>query len=270
MVAARLAEAGRSVCLVEKGRRWTAGEYPRTFSQAAGAVWDEQDSYGFLDYRVFPRIDVIQGVGVGGGSLHYFNVQLRTPAAIFDRPEWPAAISRPVLDRYYERVEAMTTPAPLVPPAGETLPERTVAFLRATRAAGYTADLVPIAVHTGAPRAHPVSGLEQQPCTYTADCMLGCRVRAKNSLDVTYVPLGERHGLEVRPLHTADVLEPLDGGGYAVSGRQLDPRRPGYWEPWRVEADAVVLSAGALGTTELLLRARDVHLTLPRLPSSLG
>ena len=96
VVAARLAEAGRSVCLLERGRRWAPSDYPRSFSQTERGVWDPPASYGFLDYRVFRRIDVIQGAGVGGGSLHYFNVQLRTPDADIQASRVaPAAHPRP-------------------------------------------------------------------------------------------------------------------------------------------------------------------------------
>lgn len=270
VTAARLAEAGRSVCLLERGRRWEAGEYPRTISEAEGGVWDEKAHYGFLEYRVFRRMDVIQGCGVGGGSLHYFNVHLRTPPSIFDRPEWPEPLSRPVLDPYYDRVGEVMEARPLEPPAGMRMPARTVAFLEAARRAGYDPDLVPIAVHTGAARNHPVSGMVQEPCAFTADCLLGCRPRSKNSLDVTYLPLGERSGLEIRPLHVAERIEAASGGGWAASGRRLDPDHPGRSEPFRVEGKALILAAGTLGTNELLLRARDLHRTLPRLPASVG
>ncbi|MGH9278230.1 MAG: GMC oxidoreductase [Acidimicrobiales bacterium] len=270
IVAARLAEAGRRVCLLERGRRWEAGEFPRTWSGAEAAVWDEKRRYGFLDYRTFRRMDVIQGSGVGGGSLHYFNVQLRAPDAVFERREWPEPLARTRLAPYYDRVAEMIEARPLVPPAGYDLPARTTAFLDAARRAGYDPGLVPIAVHTGPSRTHPVSGVAQEPCDYTANCLLGCRPRAKNSLDVTYVPLGERHGLEVRPLHVADRLEALGAGGYAVTGRRLDPDRPGTSEPFRVEGGTVVVSAGSLGSTELLLRARDLHRTLPSLPAMVG
>ncbi|MDQ4133171.1 MAG: GMC family oxidoreductase [Actinomycetota bacterium] len=269
VVAARLAEAGRGVCLLERGRRWDGDDFPRTFSQAAGSVWDEGSNYGFLEYRVFPRIDVIQGSGVGGGSLHYFNVQRRALPEILRRPEWPPTYATGVLDRYYQRVEEVTTPGPLTLDGERPLPRRTDAFLRAAEAAGYESHLVPIAVHTGPTRTHPVSGVTQEPCTLTSDCLLGCRPRAKNSLDVTYVPLGERHGLEVRSLHVAERIEAV-GGGWAVTGRRLDPARPGRFERVRIEAAAVVVAAGALGSTELLLRARDTYGTLPRLPAALG
>ena len=269
VVAARLAEAGRRVCLLERGRRWEPADYPRSFSAAEGAVWNEASNYGFLDYRVFRRIDVIQGCGVGGGSLHYFNVQLRAPAAIFDRPEWPAAVDSSVLATYYDRIAPMIQSQPLEPPAGERVPARTRAFLDAAGVAGYSAHLVPIALHTGATRAHPVSGLTQEPCAYTADCLLGCRSRSKNSLDVTYLPWGERHGLEIRPLHVAERIEPVENG-YMVTSRRLDPDQPGSWEHCQVRGRSIVLAAGTLGSNELLMTARDVHRTLPRLPAALG
>lgn len=271
VVAARLAQAGRSVCLLEQGRRWSAGDFPRTFGQSVGAVWDGDTGFGFLQYRVFARQDVLSGVGVGGGSLVYFNVQLRAPDAIFDRPEWPRAVTGPALAPYYDRVEDVVRPRPLAPPAGESLPPRTQTFLRAAEGAGYDGSLLPIAVHTGPARNHPVSGLAQQPCDYGAGCLLGCRARAKNSLDMTYLPLGERHGLEIRPLHQAERIVPLAGGdGYAVHGRRRDPADPAASEPWCLEARTVVLSAGSVGTTELLLRAKSLHRSLPGLSPALG
>lgn len=271
VVAARLAEAGRSVCVLERGRRFEPHQFPRTFGISAGeAVWDEQRSYGLLEYRVFRRIDVINGVGVGGGSLHYFNVSLRAPDAIFQRPEWPAGIDGGSMGAYYDRVEDMITPSPLVPPAGFVMPRRTEAFMAAARAAGYDPELVPLAIHTGPTRAHPHTGVVQQPCTMTSDCLLGCRPRSKNSLDVTYLPAGERHGLEIRPLHVVEAIE-RSGQAWSVKARVLDPEHPGTTlERVALTAERVVVAAGSVGSTELLLRCRDTAGTLPRLPSPLG
>jgi len=270
VVGARLAQGGRSVCVLERGRRWEPHEFPRTFGASAGAVWDEGRTHGLLDYRVFGRIDVLQGSGVGGGSLCYFNVALRAPAAVLERPGWPAALRGGALAPYYERVEAVIAPAPLRPPPGYPVPARTTAFLHAARQAGYDAELLPLALHTGASRAHPASGVVQGPCTFTSDCLLGCRPRSKHSLDVTYLPLGERAGLEVRPLHVVDHLARA-GDRWRVRARVLDPDDPASPSD-RVEltADQVVVAAGSVGSTELLLRCRDVHATLPRLPSPLG
>jgi cholesterol oxidase len=270
VVAARMVAAGRSVCLLERGRRWTAAEYPRSFSETQAAVWEDGRQYGFLDYRVFRRVDVIAGAGVGGGSLHYYNVQLRAPDAIFRRPEWPARLSRALLEGYYDRAQEVIESAPLVPPLGSVMPQRTTAFLAAAGDAGYQAELVPIAVHTGPTRAHPLSGLPQLPCDFTADCLLGCRANAKNSLDQTYLAAAERLGLEIRPLHQAVGIGPRAAGGWTVTVRCLDPDAPGQWQPAEVSGDAVVVAAGTLGSTELLLRSRDLPGGLSRLPASLG
>lgn len=267
VVAARLAEAGRGVCVLEQGRRWSPADFPHTFGRATAAVWDET-SLGFLDYRVFSRVDVVQGVGVGGGSIPYFNVQLRAPAAIFERPEWPAAVTGDLLARYYERAESQMTPGPLVAPAGDRLPSRTEAFLKGAARAGYAPELLPIAVYTGPARQHPVSGQTQFPCDYATRCMVGCRAAAKNNLDMTYIPMGERAGMEVRPLHQVVRIEARAGGGWTVTARRLGP--DGGGELAVFEADTVVLAGGSVGSTEMLLRARDGDRTLPRLPAAVG
>ena len=87
--ACRLAEAGRSVCVLERGKRWGSKDFPRTIGQVARSFWNDKD-FGLLDYRIFKKIDVIQASGVGGGSLVYFNVHERARKEIFELPGWPA------------------------------------------------------------------------------------------------------------------------------------------------------------------------------------
>jgi cholesterol oxidase len=262
ITACRLAQAGRSVCVLERGRRWGKGEFPRTIGELRRAFWNERD-HGFLDYRSFKAIDVLQASGVGGGSLVYFNVQIEAPARVFQRG-WPAAIDRQVLDPYYALVEQMLDAAPLRPPAGRDYPPRTRAFLEAARGAGKPAELVKIAVYTGPDRHNPHGGVPQSACVYCGNCGLGCHVHAKNTLDLNYIPLAERHGAEVFPLHPVDRLEPADAG-YRVSFRDLAAGGAGS-----VMGRKVIVAAGALGSTELLLRCRQLYGTLPNLSPSLG
>ena len=102
VTACRLAAAGRSVCVLERGRRWSAPDFPRSAGQVAEAFWDEGRSHGFLEYLAFRRFDVIQGAGVGGGSLHYFNVNLPAPPTVLAGPAWPAVFGRVSLDPFYD------------------------------------------------------------------------------------------------------------------------------------------------------------------------
>ncbi|MEA2198207.1 MAG: cholesterol oxidase [Solirubrobacteraceae bacterium] len=275
ITACRLAQAGRSVCVLERGRRWSNVDFPRSPSQIAGnAFWDpEGGHFGLLDYRVFSRMHVIQGSGVGGGSLHYFNVHLRPPAAIFEDIRWPAAIDLETLGPYYGLAHEMLDAAPLKPPAGRALPARTTTFLDACAGAAGAgaAELVPIAVYRGPGRRNPHGAVHQQPCDYSGDCMLGCTTHAKNTLDLNYLALAERNGAEVYPLHRVHRIAPVaHGTGYRVSYERLDPAAATSAPFASVCADTVIVAAGTLGTAELLLRCRDRLGTLPDLSPALG
>jgi len=213
---------------------------------------------------------VIQGSGVGGGSLHYFNVHLRPPAAIFDDPRWPSQIDFEVLEPYYALARGMFDATPLAPPRGRDLPTRTTTFQEACELAGHAPHLVDIAVYTGPGRRNPHGAVPQLPCDYSGNCGIGCAPHAKNTLDLTYLPLAERHEAEVFPLCKVDKIEPLSGGAYRVSFARLDPDAPRKARLGSVDATNVIVAAGTLGTNELLLRCRDWHGTLPRLSSVLG
>ncbi|MCA1691724.1 MAG: GMC family oxidoreductase [Actinobacteria bacterium] len=58
--------------------------------------------------------------------------------------------------------------------------------------------------------------------------------------------------------------------GYVVTANRLDADHPGVFETCQIAGRTVVVSAGAIGSTELLLRARDLHGSLPALPRALG
>ena len=270
ITACRLAQAGRSVCVLERGKRWDKTEFPRSPGEVSKCFWREKASFGFLEYKAFERMDVIQGCGVGGGSLHYFNVHLRAAQEIFSQAAWPARVKRPTLDPYYALAEDMLDSVPLTPPEGRELPSRTKAFQAAATAAGRTPRLVPIGVYTGTGRANPHSGISQSACDYSGDCMLGCMLHSKNTLDLNYIPVAEKNGAEVFPLHQVDKIEPLSDNSYKLVFERLDPANPTHSEIGSVVGKKVVLAAGTLGSSELLLRSRDIHRTLAHISPALG
>lgn len=267
----RLAQAGRSVCILERGQRWGRKDFPRTTGQVARAFWREKD-FGLLDYRTFSKIDVLQASGVGGGSLVYFNVHIRTPKEIFEQPRWPAGVKRDRLDPFYDKAKDMLEAKPLSPPPELVMPNRTNAFLAAAKGAGRKAELVDICVNTTPGKVNR-QGVAQDACVYCGNCMLGCHVHAKNTLDLNYIPLAEQNGAEVYPLHQVDKIEPIEpveANGYRVHFKRHDYRKSGKPELGSVVGRKVIISAGSLGSTEILLRNRDVHGTLSRLSPALG
>ena len=251
IAACRLAEAGRSVCVLERGRRFGREDFIDSPDQAPRLLFhDALNPDGLFDIRMMRDVTVITAAGVGGGSLVYANVQLRAPADVFDAG-WPGALDRARLDPWYDRTEEALQPR--TTPAEPALP-KVRAFAGAAAHAGWTADLLPIAVHFGEPRRHPFSDVPQEGCQNLGRCDLGCPVHAKNTVDITYIARAERHGAEVHPHHLVTDLEPpgAPGGRWRVGFRTL----AGGGTRGSVEAATVVLAAGTVGSTRLLLHNR--------------
>jgi cholesterol oxidase len=108
-------------------------------------------------------------------------------------------------------------------------------------------------------------GPGRQACRLCAECEFGCQYGAKHTMDQTYLARAEALGAQVLPRMLVSHVEPAPGGGYRVHCQDLatGQRRT-------VEGTRVVLSAGTLGTVEILLRSRDKARTLPRLSQRLG
>ncbi|WP_020405582.1 GMC oxidoreductase [Hahella ganghwensis] len=272
ITACRLAQAGRSVCILEKGRRWGRTEFPRGPSEVSTrALWDpaekRQRQQGFIEYLPFRNMDVVQGIGVGGGSLHYFNVHIQPPAFIFDSPQWPESITFKAMRPYYRVTADMLGARGIKPPYARALPARTSTFQQAAEKLGRRAESVPVCVHFGNDGKASPGGRTQNACDYCGNCLLGCHNHAKNTLDLNYIPVAEQNGAEVYPLHEVTALIPNDRG-YRVKFH--DSSREDGQVPGEIQARQVVLGAGTLGTNELLLRCKHVLKTLPDLSPQLG
>lgn len=273
ITACRLAQAGRSVCLLEKGKRWDRLDFPRGSGSVAHSAIQSHDrrkaGQGFIEYRTFRTMDVIQGTGVGGGSLHYFNVHMRPPEFIFDQPAWPRRITLRRLRPYYALAADMLGANPITADRQRSLPLRTQAFEDAVISLGRHADRMPICV-----RLSDKTGTgpgQASSCEHCGNCMLGCHVHAKNTLDLNYIPLAEQQGAEVFPLHQALNITP-DEAGYTVTAADLNaaPADHPASALRKIKAKQVVVAAGTLGTNELLLRCKHHYKTLPRLSDHLG
>jgi cholesterol oxidase len=261
VAACRMAEAGLKVCVLERGRRWSTGDFPDSPEQAPFAFWHPAvNPNGLFDLRLMRDVAVLTAAGVGGGSLVYANIQLRAPDDVFAKG-WPEAITRAELDPYYTRTEDALQPVPV--PDDPPLP-KVAAFGAAGQRAGHPATRLPLAVYFGEDRRHPFSGVPQQGCTNTGRCDIGCPRHAKNTVDITYVARAEAHGAEVYPLHEVQRIDPPPraGGMWRVGFRDLQYRTRGA-----VEAPVVVLAAGCVGSSRLLLRNRR---RLPGLSPALG
>ena len=278
--ACRLAEAGRSVLVLERGREWTTDTYPRTPDDRW--IWDQQNptrNNGWLDLRCFGDMTVAAGAGVGGGSLVYANVFVTAKPWLF-ADGWPANITYEALQPHYETVGRMLGAREL---PDNQLTSRYRLMREGAEAIGHADRFrkLPLAVsfsedwHYGLDDAHAEHrsapwvnehGQPQGTCIHCGYCDIGCPVDAKNTLDLNYLAAARQAGAQVRALHLVHRIEALEGG-YRVGFDIVDDNR---LEPGSATATQVFLAAGSIGSTELLLKQRDEHGTLPRLSPRLG
>jgi cholesterol oxidase len=258
--ALRLAQHGRSVLVLERGRRWGPDEFPRDIRRTDEVFWrrsPRSSSGGLYDVRFLSGLGVVVASGVGGGSLVYANIHIRPDEVVFDDPRWPESINRRTLKPYYDKVAAEIGLAPL--PEAVALPKRD-----AFRRAGATLQrevFDPDEAVTWPGAGGPGHAGE---CQLVAECEFGCPHGAKHSMDRTYLADAERLGVEVRTSCQAYGVRP-EGDGYAVGYRDL-----ATGELSTVAGRRVVLAAGTLGTNELLLRSRHQLGVLPALSARLG
>jgi cholesterol oxidase len=278
----RLADAGLDVCLLERGRPYPPGSFADSPHEMARNFWDPSEGYfGLYDLWSFRGIEALVSSGLGGGSLIYANVLLRKDERWFVNEDlehggyesWP--VTRADLDPHYDRVEAMIKPQryPLEHAPYDTT-AKTHALAAAAERVGRRAELPPLAVTFANEGRPPVPGerIEEQPnlhgaprytCRLVGECDIGCNLGAKNTLDFNYLSAAKRAGAELRTGAEVRSFAPLDGGGFRISY----VTHPGR-EEHTVGARRLVLSAGTLGSTFLLLKNRDAFPGLsPRLGS---
>jgi cholesterol oxidase len=280
ITARRLAEKGMNVLILERGRRWDPPTYPRKPGDAWIFSHSEPERHnGWLDMRFFKHMTVAQAAGVGGGSLTYSSVALEANPDVFKRG-WPAEITYAELKPHYDTVAREMNIQ--VVPDGQLTRRFKVAreaahnlgyddrFSKAGLTVSFSEDWHPDLEDASNPKhskpfvnAH---GQRQGTCVHLGNCDIGCDVRAKNALDVNYIPRAEQHGADLRPLHVVRYIEPSDGKYRVVFDRIEDGRLIRGEET----APRVIVAAGSLGTTELLLRCRDEYRTLPALSPLLG
>ncbi|MBV8774392.1 MAG: GMC family oxidoreductase [Deltaproteobacteria bacterium] len=268
VAACRLAQAGCSVTVMERGRRYDQNPFPRNWKNPTdGWLW--QVGQGLFDLRHFSRMMVVQGAGLGGGSLIYANVHLRAPHEVFNQG-WPAAYNRPMLDPYYDLVAYMLDINPITASKYLGMPPKSTLMKRMAEAMGRSAQfcLPNIAVDFGRPEKSHVNkfGALQQGCRFCGECDIGCNFHAKNTLDFNYLKLAQDKAARIETQCEVVRIEPAADGGYSV--HFLDHRKQG--QPGRLDTKYIFVCAGAVNSTELLLRCRDQFGSLPNLNRCLG
>ena len=228
------------------------------------------------------KVTVIHGVGVGGGSQVYANVHFIPEDKVFSSPAWSRIRTdwKEQILPYYGLAQRMlgTTKNTYTNIADETL--RKVAE-DIGRGDSYTT------VSTGVlfPQDDDVQGKampdpyfngdgpERNTCQMCANCEIGCRYNAKNTLMKNYLYFAERNGAEIRPESEVLKIELITPNGDGCDGYKVtirEHKENNKKREYTVTTRGVVVSAGVMGTVPLLLRMRDQYKTLPNISKLLG
>jgi cholesterol oxidase len=287
VTAYRLQDGGKRTVLLERGKAWPPGTFPRQPREIARNFWDPSKGlHGFFDIWSFDGIEALVSSCLGGGSIIYANVLLRKDEQWFvheQGEDWP--LTRGDLERHYDSVEKMIRPQryPFEHEPYASTP-KTQAMKEAGEQLGVEWLLPNLAVTFGNEGAAPLPGariaddanlhkVERYTCRLVGECNIGCNFGSKNTLDLNYVSRFADQGGDVRAGCEVRSFEPRAGGGFEVRYVRHLPENDGRETDTKslpletITCDRLVLSAGSFGSTYLLLRNRKAF---PRLSPALG
>jgi cholesterol oxidase len=276
--AMRLVEKGYRVLVLERGKRYRDEDFPKTNWHLRKFLWlPKLRCFGILQIKLLNGVIAMTGSGVGGGSLMYANVMMEPDDRSFNSPSWRhLADWKTILRPHYQTAKRMlgVTRNPFSWPADEVLCQIAHDLgqgqtFRPTEVAvffGQEGELAPDPYFAG-------KGPSRKGCIHCGGCMVGCRENAKNTLVKNYLYFAEQGGAKIQPEAKVIDIRPLsadqpDGARYEIV--YLNPTARFVKSRHKVRARSVVISAGTLGTLELLFHCRDVSRSLPKLSPRLG
>lgn len=259
VAASRLARCGKSVAVLERGREFQIGDFPNRMSEAREQTQMRLNGrrlgseLGLFDLRLGDDIHVLVGCGLGGGSLINANVALPPDDRVWSDPAWPVELTNDgALPEAYSRARQMLRPTPY--PDKVPLPKLKALDI-AGAALGTKTTRPPIAVTFERQVNH--ASVEQPACTLCGDCCSGCNVGSKNTTQVTYLADAFNHGAEIFTEVEVRYVK-SERGRWRVFFAPLGLAREKFGASEQsLMAGVVVLGAGTLGSTEILLRSRD-------------
>ncbi len=256
----RLAQAGMSVVALEAGRRWNpARDFATDEDAQTPLFWNDERLSAGGDPLAFGANN--SGTGVGGSTLHFTAYTPRAQADDFRLKsdfgvavDWPFGVEE--IEPYYDELERFLGVAgpenyPWGPARGPYplpahMPNGAAELMaRGCEPLGIKTSLAPNAALSV--RRDGDGYGDRGVCTNRGFCQAGCSTGAKASTDVTFLPLAEAAGAEIRENAYVTKLETGPDGritGVVYRKDGVDHRQP---------CRTVFLCAGAIESPRLLL-----------------
>ena len=257
-VAASVCPGRAAVCVLERGREISRGlsaHFVRCDGEIQAVAHAHMGSRtGLYDFHVNQDMNVLVGCGLGGTSLINANVALKAEKRVFEDARWPEEILADYdtsLAEGYSRANEMLKPVPY--PESSPPLKKMDAHQKSAGKLNGKFYRPPIAVTFQDGVNHV--GVEQKACVNCGDCVSGCNY-TKNTLLMNYLPDARNFGAEIFTRVSVRKLVRKSAGGLPQAleyGQEKFGQRPSSLS----DADMVVLAAGTLGSTEILLRSKS-------------
>lgn len=284
--AMRLAQKGYSVAVLESGKRWRSQDFPKTNWSLSKYLWlPKLFCYGIQRINLLNDFLLVSGAGVGGGSLVYACTLYVPGQKFFDSSVYSKMGGEKSLLPFYDVAKYM-----LGVTENPRLWEPDRFLLETARDMGKedTFRKTPVGIYFGkTPADSDIQNKEAQaegqtlelkdpyfmgegpdraPCNFCGGCMVGCRYKAKNTLDKNYLFFAEKLGAIVYPETKAVELSPMNSRG------EEDPDSSGKFgylvktestTGWfglpkkTLRARSVIVSASVMGTVGLLTKMKQ-------------
>lgn len=271
VTALRLGQAGIRTMVIEQGKRWptTPNAFSLIFPPDGRSTWLRTRTVlpvgpsfpinshtGVLDRVDYENMSVYRGTAVGGGSIVYGAISVQPPEDLFYEI-FPRGISYQELAPYYDRVRHMLR-ITTVPADVEAQPYYDYARIFAEQGANAGLAVESVAQATDWEVIRSEIAGTVTPSALIGEAYYGNNSGCKNSLDRNYLPMAEATGnVTIHPLHRVIEIVQKSSGTYGVTVEEIDETGR-VLQTKEITTTYLFLAAGSVGTTELLVKAREL------------
>ena len=244
-----------SVCILERGKeRWPGNlRFPDTLDGVMDEFRSDLHPLGLYELLNYSDISVIKGCGLGGTSLINANVAATPGEEVFEQPDWPRSLPWERLHPFYDLARNTLGAGP--DPRAWTFP-KVQAMDRRARQIGKRAFPLDLAINFTGSGVNE-HGVPHRPCRGCGDCTTGCNHFSKRTLYMNYLPMARNAGTQIFTETKVDWIEKVPGVGWRLHGHHSEDSGS-----FTLDAGNVILAAGSINSTEILLRSQIRGLAL--------
>jgi len=251
-----------TVGVLERGKEYLQGAFPKGLGELPGHIRQDRNKEGLFDVRLGSDVNTLVANGVGGGSLINAGVMEEPLPSVFQNG-WPTELQdASTWSVYYQRArELLGATGAGAPNTIDQHPDGLPRKYQSLQAIAPNGTFRPAKITVAMSDTTSSGNAQLHKCVRCGDCATGCNHGAKNSLDLNLLVQAQQAGAEIFSGATVLSIEPNGSDGWTVNAVHTDAalrKRDG--ELLKIHVRKVVLAAGTLGSSEILLRSRDLGL----------